>query len=255
MRENIEYPEKTIVTADGRRSREEAAVICEHILSVIVNEVRVFSLVCTKDRLKELVTGRLYTEGLIDKLSDIKIMRFCLQENEARVFLNHSIDWEEYEKAEPSCCTANKVYKAHAGRRRLETLTPVTWKPEWVFSLAERFSKGEELHKKTQGTHSCILLKEGDILFSCEDIGRHNAIDKVIGYGLTEDIPLEGCVVFTSGRVPVDMVEKVITAGIPVLVSKSVPTLQSVELAKEHGLTLICRAWPDRFEIFSPDPD
>ena len=55
---------------------------------------------------------------------------------------------------------------------------------------------------------------------------------------------------FTSGRVPVDMVQKVISAGIPVLVSKSVPTAESVELAREYGLNLVCRAWPDKCEIY-----
>ena len=75
-------------------------------------------------------------------------------------------------------------------------------------------------------------------------------MDKAVGYALLNGIPLSECMVFTSGRVPVDMVEKVIAAGIPVLVSKSVPTAESVELAKKYNLTLICKAWPDRCEVY-----
>ena len=64
------------------------------------------------------------------------------------------------------------------------------------------------------------IVKKRKNHFKAEDIGRHNAVDKAVGYAVLNDIPLSGCMIFTSGRVPVDMVEKVIVAGIPVLVSK-----------------------------------
>ena len=71
-----------------------------------------------------------------------------------------------------------------------------------------------------------------------------------MGYAVLNDIPLSECMTFISGRVPEDMVEKVIVAGITVLVSKSVPTAESVELAEEYNLKLICKAWPDQCEIY-----
>ena len=103
----------------------------------------------------------------------------------------------------------------------------------------------------TQCTHICILGRRGEILFVSEDIGRHNALDKAIGHAVLSDIPLDECMLFTSGRVPLDMVEKVIMAGVPVLVSKAVPTSEAVSLARKSGLTLICRAWPDSMVVFS----
>ena len=66
---------------------------------------------------------------------------------------------------------------------------------------------------------------------------------------LLNDIPAQKVILFTSGRVPVDMVEKVIQAGVGILISKSVPTAQSATLASEHKLILICRAWPDSYEL------
>ena len=83
-------------------------------------------------------------------------------------------------------------------------------------------------------------LRAGKILYRCEDLGRHNALDKAVGCALTEGVPLAECVLFTSGRVPLDMVRKAIRAGVPVLVSKSMPTVQSAELAAEYGLQLVC---------------
>ncbi len=207
---------------------EDAMLIKEHALTVIVNERPILKLVCTRSNLRELVIGRLVTEGIIETLEDIYKIYFCKYENEARVFATLKKDSEE------------------------KMLPKVNWEADWIFRLAAEFEKGTVIHKMTHGCHSCILAKGENILFTCEDIGRHNAVDKAVGYAFLNHISLRECILFTSGRVPVDMVEKVVAAGIPALVSKSVPTVESVKLAKKVGLTLICRAWSDRFEIYAP---
>ncbi|MBQ4045297.1 MAG: formate dehydrogenase accessory sulfurtransferase FdhD, partial [Lachnospiraceae bacterium] len=151
---------------------------------------------------------------------------------------------------EPTCCPDNKVFVANQDARDLRPLAPAAWTPEDIFLLAGRFSKGSGIHKKTQGTHSAYLYHDGRIVFAAEDIGRHNALDKVIGYMLLHALKPETCMVYTTGRVPTDMVEKAVAAGVPVLVTKAVPTDQAVQMAKRYNLTLICKAWPDSFEIF-----
>ena len=251
--EALEHIEKTVINAAGQRSKGETVVLKEHVLTVIVNENPVYRLVCTKTHLKELVIGRLFTEGLILSPDEIDKFYLCPSENEARIFLNHNVDWEEWQGAEPSCCTANRTFLSAAEKRGLKQVPRLSWNPEWIFDLSRRFLSGVEIHRATQGTHSCFISRDGKILFSSEDIGRHNAIDKAIGYALLNGIPLYECLLYTSGRVPVDMVQKVISAGIPVLVSKAVATAESVELAKEYGLTLICRAYPDQFEIYTDE--
>ena len=95
------------------------------------------------------------------------------------------------------------------------------------------------IYRATRAVHSCFLLRAGRILYQCEDLGRHNALDKAIGCALADGVPLGECVLYTSGRVPVDMVRKAIRAGVPALVSKTMPTVQSVELAEEYGLRLL----------------
>jgi len=82
-----------------------------------------------------------------------------------------------------------------------------------------------------------------------EDIGRHNAFDKVVGWALLNGVDLAKCMLYTSGRVPSDMASKAIRAGIPILVSKSVATDQGVALARAYGLTLICEAKPMQFDL------
>jgi FdhD protein len=125
------------------------------------------------------------------------------------------------------------------------------WKPEWVFDLADHFASGTKIHKITRGTHGCYLSVRGEVVYVCEDIGRHNALDKAIGCIALRGYEKKDCILFTTGRVPTDMVKKVILSKIPVLVSKSTPTNEAVDLAKRYNLTLICNAWPDQYEIYS----
>ncbi|MBD5546666.1 MAG: sulfurtransferase FdhD [Lachnospiraceae bacterium] len=210
-------------------------MVREHSLSVLVDGTLAFQCVCTRTGLRELVIGRLFTEGIILSADNIEEIRFNEYENEASVFL----------KGEANLFIGSR-------RKQLSKLLPVTEvRREWIFALAKEFSKETKLHHATQGTHSCFLGRKGAVLFSCEDIGRHNAVDKAVGYALVNEIPLGECMLFCSGRVPTDMVEKVAVSGIPVLMSKAVPTAESIALADAYGLTLICRAWPDQCEIFT----
>ena len=145
------------------------------------------------------------------------------------------------------------VHKALTGRRELfDTLgSPVELlplrsvpgldlQPEWVERLTAAMHAGLPLYRATRAVHSCFVLHKGEIVFACEDLGRHNALDKAVGCAVLAGLPLAECVLYTSGRVPLDMVRKAIRAGVPVLVSKSMPTVQSAELAAEYGLQLVC---------------
>ncbi|MCR5789903.1 MAG: formate dehydrogenase accessory sulfurtransferase FdhD [Lachnospiraceae bacterium] len=239
------------VSFNGQIKLEETSVISEHTLQVLINEQPVYRIICTKDHLRELVTGRLVTDGIIKKKDDIYNIFFCKYENEASVFLNSDVSFAETLISVPTCCSGNRVYLTNEHGNILQKLPEYDLKSEWVFKLAEEFGHGAPVHDLTGASHICILSRKGETLFTGEDIGRHNAVDKAVGYAVLHEIPLSECMLFTSGRVPVDMVEKVIAAGIPVLVSKSVPTAESVELAEEYNLNLIGRAWPDQYEVFT----
>ena len=239
-----------LVAADGSRSETETYLIKEHELEIMVNEQPVMKLICTKQDLHELVMGRLLTGGFIEKADDVARIVFCKYKNQASVFLNKEIDFQEAIAEEKTCCTGNKTWYTTGTHKPQKKLPSLDYKPEWIFNLARKFKDDTSLHNITSGTHSCMLAKGDEILYVCEDIGRHNAIDKAVGYGIMNSVPLSQCILYTSGRVPVDMAEKAIAAGVPVLASKSVPTVEAVEMGKEYGLVVIGKAHVDGFVVF-----
>ena len=242
--------EEVIVNADGSREEALSRVVSEHFLDLYINEKLAVKLVCTPADLVELVMGRMVSEGYIDTADDVESVYICNFGSKARVFLKHEPELSQTVENEPTCCTGNQVLLANSGKE-MSRLRKTDWKSEWIFRLADEFASGSRIHRATKGTHSCYLSVNGEIVFASEDIGRHNAMDKAIGYVVMHGIEREQCILYTTGRVPTDMVKKVITSGIPVLVSKAVPTDAAVEMARRYNLTLICKAWPDRYEIFS----
>ncbi len=224
------------ILRDGSSRLREVPILAEHLIEVYINGSLAMKITCTAQYLAELLLGRLLTEGYIENEKEVKSIRIDESGGCGRVMLKDKerkflpfVSWKEDREAKP-----------------IESLS---WKKEWIFALADRFAEGMPLHGKTWATHSCFLSSEGEILFGCEDIGRHNAFDKVIGYALRNQINLKKCVVYLSGRIPKDMAMKAIKAGIPVLAAKAVPTKEAVRLAKKYGLTLIYSARKDSMRV------
>lgn len=255
MEGTVGYPAR-VWRADGACTVENGDVQAEHTLDVYLDGTLAMRIVCTPTDLVELVVGRLFTEGIVETPDDIELVYLCEFSTKARVMLKQKHSDLAFTAAPtiPSCCTGNRVYAtiertADEGGR-LAPVSPIAWKPEWVFSLARQFAQDTPMHRKTYGAHSCFLAIGGDALYCCEDLGRHNAFDKVVGCALRDGIDLSQAMIYTSGRLPVDMITKAIRARIPLLISKAVPTDLTVELAREFGLTLICSARPDSMRVY-----
>ena len=233
---------------DGRREVMSDAIQTESLLSVYVNDMLTMKLGCSASHLTDLVIGRLFTEGIIEGPHEVDAVSVCEQSLRADVMLRSRTADLSRESVEvtPTCCTNNVVVNRYFSRDLdLSPVKPIPWLPEQVFAIAEEFGCDRTIHARTRGAHSAYLCREGQVLCVREDIGRHNAFDKVIGWALGNDIDLGACAIFTSGRVPTDMVVKAIRARVPILISKAVATDKTVDMARRYDLTLICEAKAD----------
>ena len=250
---NTEY-EKNIMHKEGGEVEETSTeLLVEHYTTLYINDIEVASLVCTGTSIVELAIGRIISEGILSDINDIDNIYICEKASRARVYLKEGINFSNNVTKNTdvaSCCSDNKSYfKSSILPEKLKSTLKV--KDEDVFNLANAFAVDSKIHKMTSGTHAAYLYKEGKVIVSFEDIGRHNAMDKVIGYIYLNGLNPEECIIFTTGRVPVDMARKAIYAKIGALVSKAVPTVDAVAIAKEYNLNLICRAWQDSYQVFS----
>lgn len=236
---------------NGRSITEESALQHEHQLSILVNGRMAYTLVCTPEHLLELALGRLFSEGVIESTTDVASVHVCQHGDVVKVSLTHPRPSSSTEPAHISTC--NAIREAHLAFRSHTNLEPMEAKPfnrRWIFAAADAFSRDTPMHRRTRGAHSCFLIRSGKVLFCSEDLGRHNAFDKAVGWALYHNVNMSRCMAVTSGRIPSDMAAKAIRARIPVLLSASVPTDEALSLARAKNLTLIGRIKANEVTVF-----
>jgi FdhD protein len=121
----------------------------------------------------------------------------------------------------------------------------------WLYALTREINTCPSLYLKSGAIHGCVLCEEGRMLVYMEDVGRHNAVDKIAGYMFRHGISPKGKIFYTTGRLTSEMVIKTVAMRIPILISRSGFTAWGVELARQAGLTLIGRARGRRFLALS----
>jgi FdhD protein len=211
----------------------------------------------------ELAAGFLWTEGLFDSPEQINTARLAGVQPEAR---SNVVEIElEGNSFEPQTLQRNFFAvsscgicgKASIEAIRVRGLRPPNADfridPEVMCGLPDRLRGQQEVFGRTGGLHAAALFDAaGTALAAREDIGRHNAVDKIVGWALFEGrLPLSQHVLMVSGRGGFEVVQKALTAGIPVVASVSAPSSLAVKLAREFGLTLVGFLRERRFVIYS----
>ena len=186
---------ETVRMPDGT----EAAIPTEHAAVIYVNEQPAFRVVCTPQLLPQLALGRLLTEGWIASAEEVEQIAVCAEGLKVNIYLNHPLTARRAAAQEvSSCCTDNVALGSPVEVQPLRAVPHLDLQPEWVDALAAAMSAGLPLYQATHAVHSCFVLHEGRILCACEDIGRHNALDKAVGSVLLAGVPLSECVLYTS---------------------------------------------------------
>ena len=232
----LRLTEESISTIDD-------VVVREFPLTIILNNQELVTLLCTPRDLKYLAIGFLFSEGLLSSKDEIKKVIVDDQRGVVRV-------QTEEDKTSANDLVFRRLITTGCGRgasfysaadtqiqARIESQTSMS--THQVLSLANDFQHRSEIYRATGGVHSAALCDTENILVFNEDIGRHNAIDKVFGECLLKDIPTDERVVVTSGRISSEIVLKVARRNIPILISKAAPTGLAVKLAHDLGITLL----------------
>ena len=212
---------------------------------------------------EELVAGFLFTEGIISRREDLVSLRMpsdkSPERNLVRVTLAPSVRLAAGSTARrfsagSACGVCGKASITQLRRRGLRRPEAATlFDPEMLCKLPPRLRTAQDVFGRTGGLHAAALFgPTGELLVLREDIGRHNAVDKVIGWALLGGrLPLSDHVLLVSGRGGFEIVQKSITAGIPLLASVSAPSSLAVQLARELGLTLVGFLRGQRFVIYA----
>lgn len=215
----------------------------------------------------ELAAGFLYGEGIITSRDEIKKISYCVDREVAEEQLFNIVNVELSGNKEYDLRSLERhFYTTSAcgvcGKASLEQLElrgcPVVSAgpevtPETIYSLPEKLREAQGLFDATGGLHAAALFDaEGELIALREDVGRHNATDKLVGWALMQGkLPLGGHVVMVSGRSSFEILQKCLTAGVPIVCAISAPSSLAVDVAREFGMTLVGFLRDKRFNVYS----
>ena len=237
---------------------EEDILIIEYPFTIYLNDEEIITLLCSPKSLKELTVGFLYSEGFIDNLSNVEEIQVDEEKGTSYVYVKERKSLSEKLQGKRTitsgCGKGTLFYNVLDSFKSKKIDKSLDVKIDEIKSLVREFNHKSELFLDTGGVHSCALCSISDILIFEEDIGRHNALDKILGRALMDNMNLSDKLVLTSGRISSEMLIKIAKRGIPAIISRSAPTSLSVELARELNIMVVGFARGEKMNIYSSFP-
>lgn len=241
---------KICIFKDGEKIEKEDSIIVEKPINLYINNYYYATLMCLPQNLKELSVGFIKTDGVIEKFDEIESISVL---NEG-VYINLADKNREIKRKESALTSGCGRGSVHISLIQSENLKKVESNKKFLagelLKSVNTFNKESRLFLETGGVHSAALCDD-DIIVRMDDIGRHNAVDKVIGYSLEMRIEFNDKYIITSGRISSDMVIKASRINLPLIVSHSAPTSLAVDLAKMCNITLIGFARGNRLNVYT----
>jgi len=249
------YPVIRIKGAE--RITERDPVVSEAVLTIFLNGQKLVTLACTPKEQKYLALGFLFSEGIIKGREELKRVISYPEREEVRIFTKREVRLSRdflRTAVLTSGCGKGKSFKSLEKMNPLEDVLlnfEFSLTSSEILSLMREFDRKSTLFKKTGGVHSAALADRKKILLFAEDVGRHNALDKVFGKALTRRIVLKDKLILSSGRISSDLLVKVWRAGVSVICSRSAPTGKALDLAKNLGVTVVGFARGSRMNVYT----
>jgi FdhD protein len=225
---------KIIRINENGKSEVETEVAGESTLTIKINGTVLAILSCSPSELEYLAVGFAQTQGLIKRREDIAGM-----DTGDSGIINIRTSADIKIPTELKVTSSGGRSSSIIGTGTTVCDSKITVSADRVFNLMEQFDQYSRDFVKTGGIHSAAICNAEKILVFSEDIGRHNAIEKVFGKCLMQDIPVETTLLITSGRVPSDILLKAAKRKVPVLIARNSPTDLGIDLAEKAGITLL----------------
>ncbi len=244
---------RAVQCVDQNNSAVEITVVEERPLTIYLNKREIVTAMTIGDHPKYLALGFLRNQGMLPENETITGVDFDEELETVVVRTATETDYEEKlkKKTRTSGCAVGTVFGDMMEGLEGLTLPDVPLKTSWLYALADKINRTPSLYLTAGAIHGTVLCEQDRPLVYMEDVGRHNAVDKVAGRMLSEGISGADKILYTTGRLTSEMVIKTAMMGIPVLVSRSGFTAWGVEIARQVGLTLIGRMRGQRFQCLS----
>ncbi len=229
-------------------------VVTEKPLTVFLNGQEIVTLMTIGDHPDLLAAGYLLNQGMLRAGSDITAIEHDPDLDAVVVRTAGPTDFEEKlkKKVRTSGCAQGTVFGDLMDEiEGIKLSKSARLRTSWLYALQKKINTAPSLYLKAGAIHGCVLCEQDRPLIYMEDVGRHNAVDKIAGYMAMNSIPADDKIFYTTGRLTSEMVIKTVKMGIPILASRSGFTAWGVELARQTGLTLIGRMRGKRFVVLS----
>ncbi len=245
---------QTVTGLDHEGRRVEAAIVHERPLTLFLNGQEIVTVMTIGDYPAYLAIGYLLNQNMLRPDDEVVGVEHDEDLQAVVVRTRRPTDYEAklQRKVRTSGCAQGTVFgdlMESFGSVRLDPAAEL--RTSWLYGLLKTINTLPSLYLKAGAIHGCALCEGDRVLLYMEDVGRHNAVDKIAGYMFRHDIAPEGKIFYTTGRLTSEMVIKTVQMRIPILISRSGFTAWGVELAREAGLTLIGRARGRRFLALS----
>jgi len=238
----------------GKREAIEEPVAMEAPVNIYVNDEHVITLLATPEYKKELAIGWLFDEGVLRSLDEIKDI--YVKENDVKVYTKTDIKMRlkaatMMRLVTTACGSIGDFLKLIDRTVKPFVRSAYSIKASDLLDIVRELNERSKTFRLTGGTHSAILFCDKKFVAFAEDVGRHNAVDKVIGIAIQSKVDLSKCVIACSGRMTVDMPLKVARVGIPIIASITGPTYSAINAAEKTGVTLVCFVRGQRMNVYT----
>jgi FdhD protein len=247
-----------IVAVDVSAKTVRKAADCvaeEKPLQVFLNRTRYATIFCSPTNLKELAIGHLLSEGVVRSFEEVEEVK--LKEDVCRITLKSSVDLEKrlkllrlYFRVIPSACGGRSSYQYSGKRPKVKSALTVT--AEVVHDAVSDLNSLAKVFRKTGGVHAAAIYRsDGELVAFAEDVGRHNAVDKVIGIGAMGKTDFRECFLALTGRMTGDIVLKAARVGLPVVASLAAAIDSGINVAESARLTLVGFVRGKRMNVYT----